>query len=109
MNTVQKKIILQAAPAHRAAIVALLEEEKLPTADLPQSLEHFLVALEEDEVAGAIGLEVYGKNGLLRSMVTRKTDRNKGIAGQLVQALEEKAKSLGLDVLYLLTQTASAY
>lgn len=93
----------------RTSIVSLLEENKLPTEDLPSSLEQFLVAVEDDMVIGVIGLESYGKYGLLRSMVVDQQHRNKNIASRLVTELENKATAAGIDWIYLLTETASKY
>jgi amino-acid N-acetyltransferase len=93
----------------RQAIVALLLSEKLPVEDLPASLDNFFVALNEDEVIGAIGLEKYDNCGLLRSMVVNKAYRNKNAASQLVQELENYAIKIGIDCMYLLTETAPGY
>jgi amino-acid N-acetyltransferase len=105
MNTT----VTSAHNEHRQAIVALLQSEKLPIEDLPASLDNFFVALHEDEVIGAIGLEKYDNCGLLRSMVVNKEYRNKNAATQLVQELENHAIKTGIDCLYLLTETAPGY
>ena len=90
-------------------VIALLQAEKLPVEDLPASLDHFFVALNEDKVIGAIGLEQYRHYGLLRSMVVHATHRNKHIASSLVEQLEHYGKTLGITDMYLLTETAPAY
>ena len=90
-------------------VIALLLAEKLPVEDLPASLDHFFVALNEDEVTGAIGLEQYGNYALLRSMVVHAAHRNKHIASRLVEQLEHYGKRLGISAMYLLTETAPVY
>lgn len=97
------------AKNYRDDVVALLSTEKLPVEDLPLTLENFLVARDSNEVIGAIGLEIYGDSGLLRSLVVRKDYRNLGIAGNLLAELEVSAIAKGLKDIYLLTETASGY
>ena len=52
--------------SYRESIVAMLEVEKLPVNDLGTNLGNFVVALDNNEVVGAAGLETYGNYGLLR-------------------------------------------
>jgi amino-acid N-acetyltransferase len=101
--------IIQASQAHRPAIVELLQSEKLPVEDLPGDLEHFFVAIIDEVVIGAIGLEHYPPTGLLRSMVVHKDHRNQKIAAALVETLEQYAAGLKVNSIYLLTETASAW
>jgi amino-acid N-acetyltransferase len=101
--------ISKASDNHRPMVIALLLTEKLPVEDLPTSLDHFFVALHEDKVIGAIGLEQYGNYALLRSMVVHREHRNKHIASRLVEQLEYYGKTLGISTMYLLTETAPAY
>ncbi|MDB5030509.1 arsenic resistance N-acetyltransferase ArsN2 [Mucilaginibacter sp.] len=100
---------LQQAENYREQIIALLSAEKLPVDDLPETLENFIVALNADEVTGAIGLEVYGDYALLRSMVVSPPNRNKGVAGDLLQQLETIANTKSIKEIYLLTETAPGY
>ena len=101
--------ITKAKEYHRQSIVSLLQAEKLPVEDLPPVLDNFFVALDENDVIGAIGLEEYDSCGLLRSMVVSKRFRNKNIASHLIEALEKKAIASGMDCIYLLTETAPQY
>ena len=86
-----------------------MQSEKLPVEDLPADLDNFFIALDHDNVIGAIGLEKYNHCGLLRSLVVNKDYRNEKIAANLVLHLEKKAKDLGVDCIYLLTETAPGY
>ena len=101
--------ILDASASHRDAIIRLLQSQNLPTEDLPLTLQDFYVAMEDDNVVGLIGMERYGAFGLLRSMVVHPDYRNRHIAEKLVQLLEEKAATSGIQALYLLTETAERY
>ena len=101
--------IAKAKEYQRQSIISLLQAGKLPVEDLPPLLDNFFVALEENNIIGAIGLEQYDNCGLLRSMVVNKEFRNKNIASTLIQELEQKAIALGIDYMYLFTETAPQY
>ena len=109
MQTENQIFITKASDNHRPMVIALLLAETLPVEDLPASLDNFFVALNEDKVIGAIGLEQYGNYALLRSMVVHKEHRNKHIASRLVEQLEHYGKKLGISAMYLLTETAPVY
>jgi amino-acid N-acetyltransferase len=102
-------MIIEKAKNNRDAIAALLSTEKLPVDDLPETLDNFLVASENDQLIGVIGLEIYGEFGLLRSLAVLPAHRNNGIAGKLILQLETLAKSSGLKELYLFTETSPEY
>jgi arsenite methyltransferase len=90
-------------------------QELLRTADLPlDGLEDqfgagYAVAEERDALLGAIGIERYGKYGLLRSAVVSASQRGRGIGEALVLDRIDWSLHTGLDALYLLTTTASDY
>jgi arsenate reductase (thioredoxin) len=98
-----------ANPEDFDSIKKLLSSEKLPVDDIDTSLKNFFLAIDGNEIAGVIGLEVYSEYGLLRSMITNPSYRNKGIAGKLVHQLFQYAQSLKLKEIYLLTETAEKY
>ena len=102
-------IIQEATTAHRGPILELLTANKLPSEDISVTLDHFWVALENEQVVGAIGLEMYGQYGLLRSMVVADASRGKGIAAMLLDKLEGQAEKIGIDEVFLLTETAPDY
>lgn len=97
------------APNYRDGIIALLSSEKLPTSDLPATLKNFLVMIENEELIGVVGLETYGKYGLLRSLAVQTNYRDQGIAGKLVAQIENLAAAQGLKAIFLLTETAPDY
>jgi amino-acid N-acetyltransferase len=100
---------IEQAKNKRDAIAAILTAEKLPVADLPDILDNFLVAIDNEQLAGVIGLETHGVYGLLRSLAVLPGYRNMGIAGKLIARLESLAALLGLQEVYLLTETAAEY
>jgi amino-acid N-acetyltransferase len=101
--------IHSADPGHFESIVGLLQKEKLPTQDLPDSPDMFWVAVNNELVIGAIGLEQYGNCGLLRSMVVDPAYRSKGVASRMIEKLESEAIHSGISCIYLLTETAAPY
>lgn len=101
--------IVKASEQSRDQIINLLQSEKLPSQDLPYALDNFFVVTHGDMAIAAIGLEQYHNCGLLRSMVVKKEFRNRNIASRLVAELEIQALMLGVECLYLLTETASVY
>src|SRR3569833_1368047 len=107
---VKSKIMeIQSAINYKESVLTLLKAEKLLTEDLPETLENFVIAMENDEVVGAAGLELYDDCGLLRSVVVRADQRNKGIANELVKAIETLAVEKGSKSLFLLTETVPGY
>lgn len=102
-------MIIDQAQPYKAEVIALLAAEKLPVADLPETLDHFIVAIADAEVIGVAGLEVYGSYGLLRSLAVRPDFRGQGIAAKLLRRIDALGSLKGLTELYLLTETAPGY
>ena len=100
--------IIEAEP-YRENVITLLAAVKLPVIDLPQRLDNFFVALETDKVVGAVGLEVYGSYGLLRSLVVEVDWRNKGVEAELIAKVEGVATEKRLKGIYLLTENTADY
>lgn len=104
-----KPMEIKEATNYRQSITSLLSSEKLPVDDLPASLDNFIVAIQNYDVIGAAGLEVYGDYGLLRSLAVSPALRGQGIANELLQQIETLAGSKGLKSIFLLTETAPEY
>jgi amino-acid N-acetyltransferase len=93
-----------------AAAVALLRAADLPTEDLTNShLEHFFVAGPPESALGLVGLELFGRYALLRSLVVNPQARTAGIGSRLVGHAEAYAHSGGVESIYLLTTTAEGF
>jgi amino-acid N-acetyltransferase len=102
--------VVPAQPSNLAGIRSLLESEGLPIEDLSvESLKHFFVLLDANEIIGAVGLEQYGNVALLRSLVVAPDHRKKGLGILLAEAAEALAASLGISSVFLLTTTAKDF
>lgn len=92
------------------ALETLLSANNLPIADLPTlQPSDFLYCGKPEKPVGAIGLQIAGSVGLLRSLVVSQDGRRQGCGTALVAALESKANQAGIFDLYLLTETAQAF
>lgn len=89
---------------------ALLVPAGLPIADLEDvSLKHFLGLEVGGQVLAIGGVELHGGTGLLRSFVTHPQHRSLGLASILLENLELHAHGVGVNRLYLLTETAGQF
>jgi amino-acid N-acetyltransferase len=101
--------IQRALPADAGAIEELLTSSGLPVEGARAHLDHFFVTRDGGSITGVIGLELYGEEGLLRSLAVRQSHRSKGIGNELYLQLIEEARSAGIRRLVLLTTTAEGY
>ena len=91
-------------------IRTLLVNAELPATDVDGDKIDFIIAVnEKSELAGCIGIERYGKDGLLRSFAVASDYRNKGIGRDLLSRLFSLSKKSGIDNLHLLTTTAEKF
>jgi amino-acid N-acetyltransferase len=90
-------------------VLELLASENLPVEDLSATLDNFFISEADGKIVGCIGMEVYGKNALLRSMAVKKEYRNNNIASSLVDRLFQQASVLGIRSMFLITTTAEEY
>ncbi len=91
------------------AIRALLARCGLPHADIGVHLQHFQVALEGEGLLGAVGAELYGPVGLLRSLAVSESARGRSLGRRLCAHMESYVKSQGVQALYLLTENAAGF
>lgn len=93
-----------------ASVIALLESNKLVTADLAAAdMDYFVGCSDVDGLSGVIGMQPCGEAGLLRSLAVRPDARGMGLGSALVAALEAIARQNKLVALYLLTEDAQRY
>lgn len=93
-----------------AELTALLDACGLPTTDLAANAGVQLYGCRiEGKLAGAVGLERLGRVALLRSLAVTPAERGKGWGQALVASAEDHARVQGIDTLYLLTTTATAF
>lgn len=114
MRTKKTASIRAAGEQDWPVIERLLAAAGLPSDDLAaRHAGNFLVAVDPDApppgIAGVIGLEGFGRIGLLRSLVVDPAHRGNGIGTELVTALEERAGEAGVSELWLLTLDAEVF
>jgi len=102
-------LLIPAKSTHRAAIIKLLSTLNMPTVDLPESLDNFLVVENADAVIGSCGLEQFGSMALLRSLAVEKNQQGKGLGNLLYQTALDLAKDKGITEVYLITNTAADF
>jgi amino-acid N-acetyltransferase len=91
------------------AIRRLLVESGLPLDGLMGVPTRIVVARDGARVVGAGALEVYGGDGLIRSLVVAPGSRSSGIGSGIVTELERIADESGLTGTFLLTETAERF
>lgn len=110
MTDLHMPVLRQARSDDWETIRTLLLDAGLPIDDLDQEkLGGFLVAGDDQHVVGLIGLEVFGRTGLLRSLVVATGARCAGLGAKLVGALESAAETAGIEELWLLTIDAQRF
>lgn len=90
-------------------VETLLERNGLPSRDVRSKPECFYVGYDGDDSVGIGGIEPYGTDGLLRSVVVERSARGNGVGTAICGALEDEARAGGVETLYLLTTTASGF
>lgn len=92
------------------AVGALLATSGLPVADFAAGAPVALFALRTPAgLAGIVGVEVLGRQGLLRSLAVAESARGHGLGRELVDHLEAWGVRHGLEELCLLTTTAADF
>jgi amino-acid N-acetyltransferase len=101
--------MIRAQPS-RSPATAFLEGEGLPVSDLTDDLlEHFFFIGSNDSPSGLVGLEIFGPDALLRSLIVAASARNQGHGAALVKHAEDHAAAKGVRAIYLLTMTAETF
>lgn len=91
-------------------IGALLAASGLPVADLAAGVPVALFAVRGPQgIAGVVGVEVLGRQGLLRSLAVAESARGRGLGRALVDHVEVWSVRQGLEELCLLTTTAADF
>ncbi|MCH8009915.1 MAG: GNAT family N-acetyltransferase [Chloroflexi bacterium] len=100
-----------AKPEHVPSMKALLDTHHLPTVELEDWLEHFVVAYRGGRLIGCGGLELYAEDsaGLVRSMAVESDLQGTGVGGSILGWVEEHASELGLRRLFLFTVEAAPF
>lgn len=102
--------IRPASAADRDEVEALLRRTDLPPDGLDEQFgEPYAVAVSGGRIVGAAGVEVYGHDGLLRSVAVDPAWQGRGLGAELTRERLRWAEARGLDAIYLLTNTAAGY
>jgi N-acetylglutamate synthase-like GNAT family acetyltransferase len=107
MNVLDFKI-RPAQLKHKDIVHSLLLGFKLPLDGLEET-KLWILQSGDGEVMGVAGLEVYGKQGLLRSLAVKGQLHNQGLGKALVNHVIGEAKKKGVIDLFLLTTTAPKF
>jgi len=91
------------------AIKRLLQASLLPSRDVGEGRQRFIVASEAGRIIGCAGLQVAGEVGLVRSMAVHWTRRNAGLGSRLHERLLLEAVLAGVRTLYVVTTTAEDF
>jgi amino-acid N-acetyltransferase len=109
-KTVQRSITYSfATPADKNQIRRLLSKCELPTLYLHRHLKSFMVAKVDKKIVGVIGVEVYGRLGLLRSLCVDQSYRGRGIAKMLNAKMLAYTRIRKMDRLYVFTWDADKF
>ncbi|WP_129780605.1 arsenic resistance N-acetyltransferase ArsN2 [Peristeroidobacter soli] len=96
-------------PRH-AEVVRLLERAALPTSDLTdEDMRDFFYVGPANAPIGIVGVQLYGADALLRSLVVTQEHRAHGLGRALVERAEQHAREGGASKIYLLTTTAESF
>ena len=98
--------IRAASRSDQPAIEALLLADGLPTLGLDAAMDTAVVAHDDGRLVGCAAVEIYGPAGLLRSVCVAPAIRGTGLGRKLVIEAETMARQLGVEELFLLTETA---
>ncbi|HEX9156612.1 MAG TPA: GNAT family N-acetyltransferase [Syntrophales bacterium] len=98
-----------AAPADKIQIRELLSVCGLPTRYVHRYLKSLLGAKAAEEIVGVVGVEVYGRAGLFRSLCVSPAYRARGIAKALNERMLAYARLRKVKRVYLFTLKAEKF
>ncbi len=98
-----------ARPEDLDGIARLLGSLDLPVEGVQAHLDRFLVLEIEGRIAGSVGLEVYGRRALLRSLAVAPARQGRGLGRRLCREILAQAAALGVEEVVLLTNTAEPF
>ena len=100
-------VISRASHQDLDELLALLAAVELPDEGVVEHLDGFLVARDSrGDLVGCIGLERYGRLGLLRSAAVAPGLQRSGVGSRLTSALLRRAMDESIAEVLLLTSTA---
>jgi amino-acid N-acetyltransferase len=109
MTEARMTTVANAQPHDLPAVLALLDRSALPRDGLADHFDLALVARDGAAIVGSAAIERYGDAGLLRSVAVDPDYRGQGLGAQLVGSALEQAQRVGLQTIYLFTETAADF
>ena len=109
MNSVGNIKIRESCADDLKNVRQLLRESDLPFEDVDEHFSDFPVAMDDGRLIGAVGIECYKPDGLLRSLAVDAESQGDGLGSKLLKAMEYKVMADGITALYLLTTTAETF
>ena len=100
---------LHSIAADAADLAAALASANLPTEDLAEGGRVFFALADSGRPIGFGGLELYGEDALLRSVVVLPDARGQGYGRVLTEAILRRAQEAGARNAFILTTTAEAF
>lgn len=76
-------------------------EDQPDLKDIQSFYDVFLIAVNGGNVLGTVGIKVIDDFAIIRKMFVKKEGRGSGVAQGLLQAIEERIASLGIQKIYL--------
>ena len=107
--TVRNVAIRAACREDLEPVLEQLRGASLPTEGVAEWFDEFIVAAEGEAIVGAAGLERYGSDVLLRSVVVSPEWQGRGLGSDLVAEALGRASRSGARAAFLLTTTAEHY
>lgn len=93
----------------KAFLITLLHSLSLPTEDLPDTLDNFILAKENGQLVGSAGLEIYESYALLRSVAVDPAKQRSGLGKILCESILTDALEKKVSEIYLITTNAASY
>lgn len=90
-------------------IKSLLLSVNLPFSGVAEHLKEFFILEMDNSLIGTVGMEVYGKNGLLRSLAVEPPFQGRGYGVMLLKHILDRAELRGIREIILLTETAQKF
>lgn len=101
--------IRPAVPEDLEPVRRLLRDCRLPVDGVEEHLCQFLVLELDGRPAGCVGLEIHGRQALLRSLCVEPARQGYGYGQHLYEAILDRARQLGVMEIILLTETARRF
>ena len=101
--------VTEARTSDLPRVRAVLDRTGLPYPDLESHVEDLIVMRDGAEVVGCVAMEIFGDDGLLRSLSVVPERRGEGLGWMLAESVLDRARRRGCRRVFLLTESASDF